>query len=101
MIEYCFLCRKTHEASGWRTIDVGDSAIHWACEKYGKITYKEFVPQRVVEERKAYAKDTVQPWRAGEPSREFIETYPKRAAKMFTPKELRKARPTWKGEPGW
>jgi ribosome-binding protein aMBF1 (putative translation factor) len=57
--------------------------------------YPEFVPSRVKDERKKYKKDILQPFRSGEPSREFIEAYPERAKKTFTKKQLRNARDVW------
>jgi hypothetical protein len=57
--------------------------------------YPEFVPDRIKHDRQKFAKDLLQPWRAGEPSREFINAYPEKAKKMFTNQELRRAKYVW------
>ena len=65
-----------------------------------RVRYPEFFNQkmgdRIRGEREKYGADIVQPWRGGEPSREFIKKYPHEAKKTFTEKEIRTARPVWK-----
>lgn len=59
----------------------------------------EMIPESMRQERYKYKKDIVQPYREGEPSLEYAEAYPEKAAKMFkgqTPKYV------WKGDvEGW
>ena len=43
----------------------------------------EFTSEKVKEQRRAYAKSILQPFREGIPSQEFAESYPDKAAKMF------------------
>lgn len=96
-IFYCTGCKKKHEASYWKGYFVGDSKrITHICDKHYKpSSYPEFVPQRITEDRKAHWKDMLPPTRGGEPSREFIDAYPERSKKIFTPKEIRKAKNVW------
>lgn len=89
---YCAGHQKKHEDTNWKLQEGG---VGWFCSAYFKPTTHEWVPQRVKEERKIYKKDILQPWRSGEPSAEFIEAYPKQAKKMFTPKDIKKARKVW------
>lgn len=56
---------------------------------------------RFAEQRRAFRNDIVQPTRDGEPSKEFIDTYPKVAEKMFSKDQIKKAKPVWKGVDGW
>lgn len=55
----------------------------------------EFTSQSVKDQRREYASSIVQPWRSGEPSREFIETQPHKAKQYYTPKEMKKAKNVW------
>jgi len=52
-------------------------------------------PEAMKEESVRYAKDTLQPFRQGEPSREFIEAYPEQSKKLFTKEEIKKAKNVW------
>lgn len=36
------------------------------------------------------------PWRDGEPSREYLEAYPKSAKAKFTDKEIKRAKYVWR-----
>jgi hypothetical protein len=99
MINYCILCRKKHDALNWRFAslsNVEEVKWGWFCDKWFKPPQHEWVPQRIKEDRKKFSKDILQPYRAGEASREFIEAYPERAKKTFTKKELRNAKNVWK-----
>lgn len=101
MKSICFGCKKTHESYQWKTYYDGNSLITICSLWYKPSGAPEIVPQRIKNEREQFFKSTVQPWRQGEPSKEFMELYPQRASKLFTPKEQIKAKYTWKGEPGW
>ncbi len=92
MKSYCGGCSKIHEDTNWK---LQEGKFGWFCSLWFKPTQKEWVPQRVKDERKQFASDIVQPWRSGEPSLEFISAHPKQAKKLFTPKEIKKARRVW------
>lgn len=53
------------------------------------------------EEQQKYFKSTLQPWRDGVASQEFIDAYPDKADMYFTPEEKRKAKNVWKDLKGW
>lgn len=69
-------------------------------ERWNKV-FVEFVPDAIKEDRVKYKRDIVQPFRDGQPSKEFIDTYPERSKKMFTNEERRKAKPVWTDVAGW
>ncbi|KKL64301.1 hypothetical protein LCGC14_2166400 [marine sediment metagenome] len=56
------------------------------------IIYGGGCPEYNKEDRKANLPDTIQSRRDGEPSKEFIETYPEQAKKTFTNEEMKKAK---------
>jgi len=97
-VEFCSVCNKKHKATSWRTYAESGRLIH-ICDKYFKPVSVEHVPQSTKTDREKYAKSLLQPWREGTPSAEFIEAYPKQAAKMFTLKEKLKAKEVWKDSP--
>lgn len=93
MIEnYCHACKETHNWHSWRGVG---TPTQWICSKHFNDTPREYIPERIKQERKQYARDLLQPRREGEPSREFIEAYPKQSQSIFTEAERRKARKVW------
>ncbi len=97
MVEYCLGCQIKHDNSHWKGwIDKTSHKMVYICDKHYKPTTHEFVPQRIVEERKQFQKSTLQPWRSGEPSSEFMEAYPEQADKLFSTEDKIKAKPVWK-----
>lgn len=62
---------------------------------------KEYIPDYIKEDRKANLPDTIQSRRDGEPSKEFIETYPEQAKKTFTNEEMKKAKRVWTDLPSY
>ncbi len=56
----------------------------------------EFTSSEIKASRREFAKDIIQPRKGDEPSKEFIEAYPKRAKAMFTEREIKKAVNVWK-----
>jgi len=76
------------------------------CKKCAKKQQQARLPDHPVEmvgedihgQRKAYANDIIQPWRSGEPSREFMEKYPEKAKRYYTAKERKKAKYVWDGD---
>jgi hypothetical protein len=90
----CEICKKEVLTASYRKIQ--DKYL-WMCEDClgYKIMNPEFVPERIKEERRKYAKSLIQPFREGTPSKEFAEAYPEQAKKIFKkerPKEV------WKGD---
>ena len=60
----------------------------------------EFTSADIKEGRRKYFKSTLQKYRNGELSKEFIDAYPERAQamikeKIHTEKEIKQARPVW------
>ena len=97
---FCVGCQKEVESFAWKYKSYetknGKKKDGWFCEKHFKATYHEWVPEYIKKDRVEYAKDIVQPFRSGEPSGEFAKIYPKKAKKIFTPKELSRAKPVWR-----
>lgn len=54
----------------------------------------EFTTDSIKEERKRFAKDIIQPFRAGELSKEYVEAWGAKHLKVSA-EEIKKARPTW------
>lgn len=93
MTEYCVGCRKTHDGTHWKSwIDSGSKKFMYLCDMHFKPSSHEWVPQRITEERKQYQKSTLQPWREGEASSEFMEAYPEQASKMFSTEDKIKSK---------
>ena len=61
----------------------------------------EMVPEYIKSDRKENFNSIVQPWRSGEPSREFIEAHPEAARKTYTPQEMKRAKYCWRDLSGW
>ena len=97
MVNKCYLCNKRHSDVNWRTQVINGEVVD-ICSLHFRPTNHEFIPQRIKDDREKFAKSTLQPWREGNPSAEFIEAYPERAKKMFTVKERLTAKEVWKGE---
>jgi len=60
----------------------------------------EFTSDEIKTSRKEYFKSTIQRYRDGQLSKEFVEAYPKRAKAMVkegihTESEIKKAKPVW------
>jgi hypothetical protein len=77
--EYCNLCSALSSTGG----------------------YPEFIPNYIKEGRMKHRKDIVQPFRNGEISREFVDSHPEKAQQMFTPQEIKTAKPVWRDLPEW
>ena len=98
-VSFCMFCLKKHEDFAWKYMDYMEDGVKksgWFCRKaFHPTPDRERIPERIKTERKAFAKSMLQPYREGEPSREFIEAYPQQAKKTFTPKEISKAKNVW------
>lgn len=91
----CAGCKKEHEDTNWKhtTFEFEDEPISgWFCSKYFKPSRTEFVPERIKEQRKQFKKDLVQPFRGGEPNKEFVKEYPHESKRYFTDKQIKKAK---------
>lgn len=88
---YCVLCKKKHSAYAWRT---SESMEGWFCnEHFTPEKDPEYIPERIKEDRKKFAKATLQPYRGGVASSEYIQAY---GTKNFSEEDVRTARPVWK-----
>jgi hypothetical protein len=98
MLEYCNICKKKKEHWNWKhtKIDLGDTFIEgWICgEHFHDTGSRERVPERIEREREKYAKETLQPYRNGELSKEFVQAYPEKVKKL-DPQVVKKAKYTW------
>ena len=103
MTTYCIYCKTDHDDFSWRHTDYtdqdGTKKTGWFCRKaFSKSTSKEWIPERIKNERKEYAKSMLQPFREGVASKEFIEAYPERAKTTFTPQDMVKAKYVWQND---
>lgn len=92
---YCQGCQKEHKDYNWKhttyTFEDGERE-GWFCSKYFKPKAKEWTTDSIKEQRKRYKKDLLQPYRGGEPNREFIKEYPEDSKRYFTDKQITKAK---------
>ncbi len=91
MIELCIICKEKKDHFSWK-----NSGDGWICGSHFKSGSYEFIPDRIREDRKKFSKEILQPYRGGEISKEFVDTYPSQSKKMFSKKEISKARNVWK-----
>jgi ribosome-binding protein aMBF1 (putative translation factor) len=70
------------------------------CARLAK-TFYEFIPDNVKEDRVKHFKTQTQPFREGQPSREFIEAYPEKAEKVFSKEQRENAKYVWRDLKGW
>lgn len=82
---FCDGCNQEHDDQNWN-----GKGGEWFCSKFFTPTPYEFVPDRIKDDRKKFAKDMIQPRIEGEPNPQFAKEYPQHAKKHFTDKELRK-----------
>jgi hypothetical protein len=95
---YCLGCQKKHQDWAWKYSNEFEG---WFCSKYFKPSNaQEFVPERIVDERKEYFNSTVQPYRQGELSKEYVEAHGTKGVNV-TPEEADKAKYVWKDLKGW
>ena len=91
----CAGCDIEHEDYNWKhtTYDFEDGErTGWFCSKYFKSKSYEWIPERIKQDRKKYAKDLIQPFRGGEPNKEFVKEYPRESKDYFTDKQIKKAK---------
>jgi len=58
-------------------------------------------PDSTKEDRKKYFKSTLQPWRDGVPSKEYVEAYPDIAKETLGEDNIKKAKNVWYDLPNW
>jgi hypothetical protein len=96
-VSWCKACSKEHNDWAWRNIGNGE----WVCSKWFKPTGpSEDVPKEVFEERKEFFNSTLQPFRNGELSREYVEAHGTKGIGV-TPEEAKKAKYVWKDLAGF
>ena len=78
---------------------VGGKSV-FICGDHFKPASHEFIPKRIKDERRRFFKDTLQPYRGGELSKEYCDAYPHKAKDMASKKEIEQSKDVWKGEPG-
>lgn len=93
----------------WKSTEKGLEQT-WTCTVCGQkmVSYRtrEILDDRtdeMIEAGKQYAGDTIQPFRQGDLSREFVELYPNRVRKMIkdgsiTKDEVKKSKEVWRKE---
>jgi len=105
MTELCAGHKKKHSDSNWKFMNykdmIGNERAGWFCSDFFTPTNYEFTSDNIRQERVKYWKSLVQPFRNNEPSKEYMEAYPDKAKKIFTQKQIREAKHTWKDLPGW
>jgi hypothetical protein len=87
---YCKGCGKEHKDSSWKYAKGG-----WYCTLFHFPTNYEFIPENVREERVEYFNSTIQPFRGGELSKEYVEAHGTEGIDV-TDKEVKKAKEVWK-----
>jgi len=96
-IDYCIYCKKKRNSFSWKNKGEG-----WFCDDHFKPTYTEFAGEEVRQGREQHAKSLLQPYRNGELSREYIDSYGTKGIQA-TDHEIRNAKPVWKDilKSGW
>ena len=95
--DYCIYCKTKHTAFAWKNLGEG-----WFCDEYFNPVNSEFIPQRMKDDRQKYQKSTLQPFRDGTLSSEFVQTYGTSSLNV-TKEDVRKSKPVWKDtlKSGW
>jgi hypothetical protein len=92
---YCVLCQKKKSDNNWFFKKWDDGVEGWACSLHFKPKgYPNLTDKRLKPQREEFAKDLIQPFRGGEPSKEFADEYPEQAKKIFK-NEKKKPRKVW------
>lgn len=104
---FCLYCNKTHDFYEWKyrhwPMPDGTEKEGWVCGKWVKISYPEFTTDSIKEDRKKYFKSTLQPYRDGQLSKEYVEAHGTKRINA-RPDEIRNAKEVWKdlsGHQGW
>lgn len=103
---YCLYCQEEHEHYEWKNrsnwdMPDGSTKDGWVCGKHVKVRGKvEWTTDEVKEQRKEYFNSTLQPYREGVLSSEYLEAHGTKAINP-TAKDIKKAKPVWKDLDGW
>ena len=93
---YCEGHKKEHEDKSWKFKDGG-----WYCTKYHTPSrLSEFMPSYVKDDRKEYFNSTLQPFRDGKVSKEYLDAHGTQGIDV-TDKEARNAKDEWKDLKGY
>ena len=93
----------------WTDDGSSDREIVMKCTRCGQVERMErntspleFIPQRMKDDRQKYQKSTLQPFRDGVLSSEFVQTYGTSSLNV-TKEDVRKSKPVWKDtlKSGW
>ena len=95
----CVMCGNKHDDYAWKNKKWGDKS-GWACSKWFKPRLHEHTTQQIKDDRAKYFNSTVQPYREGELSKEYLDAHGTKGVKA-TKKEIKKAKNVWKGISGW
>jgi hypothetical protein len=100
---FCVVCNKETEYYEWthKKWELATGIIEgWGCGRHQRVSYPEFVPDSLKEDRKKHFRAILQPFRGGEVSKEYIEAHGTKHIKA-TPQQIAKAKYVWKDLPGW
>lgn len=105
-VSKCVGCNKKHSDFNWTYTtyedEYGQKKNGWFCTKWIKPSgSKEWVPDRIKDERLKYRKDIVQPFRDGQLSKEYVDTYGTRGLHGVTKDDVKKAKPVWTDTKEW
>ena len=93
---YCKGHEREHEDRNWKFRDG-----NWYCTKYHIPSgLPEFVPGHVTDDRKEHFNATLQPFRDGKLSKEYVEAHGTEGINA-TDKEIRTAKDRWRDLKGW
>ena len=99
----CVGHQKKHDDGKWKYMDYRDTQgtkrVGWFCHEFFTGTPVDLVPDRIKQDRIKYARETLQPFRGNELSKEFVEQYPDKAKKMATPDQIKKSKYVWSDIP--
>ena len=90
----CLTCKKNEATRIQFGYAPCEECIARMRSKVRKTEPLEFVTESIKEERKRFAKDIIQPFRAGELSKEYVDKWGTKHLKV-TPEEVKKAKNTW------
>lgn len=95
---YCVGCEKDHEDWAWKYSNEFEG---WLCTKYHKPSgATELITEEIADQRKEYFNSTLQPYRGGELSKEYVEAHGLKGTNA-TKEEAKKAKYLWKDLPNW
>jgi len=101
---FCLYCNKKHDFYEWKhkkwPMPDGTEKEGWVCGKHTKVGYHEFTTEQIKEDRLKFFNSSLQPYRDGELSREYVEAHGTKGIKA-SPEQIRKAKNVWTDLSGW